>query len=456
MWILFLLLQINFNTHTEYWVRDSSLKEHLESYGSVSIRHQKISFLIDYLVQDNDVRITAIYPLLNAKESNFHLSLGYFQKMALSGMLLNETHEIQYKRLRYLRGISAGISFHGINAEFFSGSPHNTEFNGAYFSDVQDSTDIIRGVQVEAEKGKVSVSTGYIRLNTGSMPASYAFSEIFGVEGALQKRLYSISFNIAARREVDPINYTRSRGTGIYTSFEFMPSSYNILLQFARYDSINLHNYNLPPAPLKTEILPSNGNNDMGGSVTLYIPNGNTNLELGAGSLVAIGEKNFLKPNSQKAFQEIYAKTDIYFSNFGLSITPGYERRLRIEPEYTVLNDLYMDTDVDLVQSLSVELHTKLDRFAEDSLTYFKLFFNPTIYIKDNINLQVFLEYATKKISRYDFENFWPALELSFDISGGNIALFYGKERGGLVCSGGMCRITPRFNGLKLILQKSI
>ncbi len=53
--------------------------------------------------------------------------------------------------------------------------------------------------------------------------------------------------------------------------------------------------------------------------------------------------------------------------------------------------------------------------------------------------------------------HFWPQGFVSFRIGGAHSVLAsYGAERGGLNCSGGICRVVPAFNGLRLTLTSQI
>ena len=460
MWILCLLLQISLNNHSEYWLAQDSLSEHFESYGSVILKHGSFVLTTDYLIEDNIYNTPTKYTLLPALEvssKDFTLDMGYIQKTAVSGLLLNETNDMQFKRFRYLKGISVAARTKYAEITLFTGKPRDFVFDGLSYVNSQDTADILRGVTVNKDGYTYHAEVGYIRLNKRNMPDPYAFTEIFGGEVGIEKDKYSVNFDFAGKQGVDYISYARTRGYGLFCTFELMPSSWNILFQFAFYNSINLGNYNLPPVPLKTEILPSSGKRDQGGSITFYYPLKNGSFEIGAGGLYDLNEHNFINPGTGKAFQEAYMQFDFYTKNgVSISIKPGYEQRLRIEPEYTTLKSFYIQSDLDFSSLFPVELFSRIDKYTEDSISYGKFMLNTTFYISDRLNIQLLSEYATSKIARYDFEQLWPSVGFSLNIEGGYISLFYGKQRGGLVCSGGMCRITPKFNGLKLIFEKSI
>jgi hypothetical protein len=56
-----------------------------------------------------------------------------------------------------------------------------------------------------------------------------------------------------------------------------------------------------------------------------------------------------------------------------------------------------------------------------------------------------------------DEPTFWPQGFISIKMGESHTLLAsYGKERGGLNCTGGICRIVPPFNGLRLTLTSQI
>ena len=52
----------------------------------------------------------------------------------------------------------------------------------------------------------------------------------------------------------------------------------------------------------------------------------------------------------------------------------------------------------------------------------------------------------------------WPSIESAVSFGGGKhrATLFYGRERGGLKCSNGVCRQVQAFEGFRLTLETSL
>ena len=52
----------------------------------------------------------------------------------------------------------------------------------------------------------------------------------------------------------------------------------------------------------------------------------------------------------------------------------------------------------------------------------------------------------------------WPSVEAAFVLSGGKnrVSMFYGRDRGGLRCSNGVCRQVQAFTGFRLSLETTL
>ena len=61
------------------------------------------------------------------------------------------------------------------------------------------------------------------------------------------------------------------------------------------------------------------------------------------------------------------------------------------------------------------------------------------------------------KNTPYHLEDYWPQGFISFRIGQSHsIIASYGSERGGLNCTGGICRVVPPFKGLRFTMTSQI
>lgn len=230
-------------------------------------------------------------------------------------------------------------------------------------------------------------------------------------------------------------------------------NSFNISLSGVYYDSINFWNYNLPPVITEKELLPEAGYADKGLSLLCTYNISDSYFELQLASIVDLKENSIISPSYSKAFQEGYLKFYGHVNGIPLNLKGAREKYLRVEPEYQTLLTYYLEAHSEFNFKVPIELGFKITRSQEDSIKYWMTEITYGLNLFENLSASFQIEYSTKKIPRFNNENFWATFEVIYRFENGSIALSYGKRRGGLVCSGGMCRILPSFDGLKLGLN---
>jgi hypothetical protein len=74
------------------------------------------------------------------------------------------------------------------------------------------------------------------------------------------------------------------------------------------------------------------------------------------------------------------------------------------------------------------------------------------------ISLTVGSEFSTDKALKLREGNNWPFAELAMAMGGGRnrLSIFYGRERGGLRCSNGVCRQVQAFSGVRVTMETSL
>lgn len=84
--------------------------------------------------------------------------------------------------------------------------------------------------------------------------------------------------------------------------------------------------------------------------------------------------------------------------------------------------------------------------------------FNELVFVQYSINPVVNFGFTFDFSTYYEAgRHIWPEGVVSFRIGGAHTLLMsYGAERGGLNCSGGVCRYVPAFNGLRVTLTSQL
>lgn len=456
--LFFLVVQFNFTLNGEYLLERDSLSEYSSMFGNFQHSFNK-NFLVssDFIFQMNSDfrgRIAHLRPQITFQGGPLVVKFADFQEDFQKSMILAVEHDIAFKRLRYIRGLSASMDFKKAKISAFSGQPFNYDYESFSFRVSNDTMDLLRGVNLQYSSRMLGFEASYVRLNRQNMPEPFAFQEIYGCSWGFDNGSWKIDLNLARKWGVDPITFKRLKGISLYTFANTIVSGVSLSLSGVYYDSINFWNYNMPPVITEKELLPGAGNSDKGLSLGAGFRAGGAYIEGSVGTVVDVDEHNVIFPDKGKAFQESYLKSDFTLGRsnyFNLKVAREYF--LRVEPEYEKLFSYYLEAHGKSVLKMPIEYSLRFSWNREDSVDYSISGFGVGVEPVEGLNLGFQVERSSKKISRFDFENFWSIFEIIYRTEFGSLSLVIGNQRGGLICSGGMCRIVPSFDGVKLGLD---
>jgi hypothetical protein len=253
-----------------------------------------------------------------------------------------------------------------------------------------------------------------------------------------------------------PVLGGRLNGNGLLFTSSLSLSGLGISFQIMNYDSIGFggpgYRYNEPPTPIKSGISVNRGTDEFGfGTSVNYSPLDNLNFEGGYNS---IKTHNKTQGVSEQIFK---AKSN---PNDKLELNFIFQRLVkeRIEPPV----DLKTETDPTLSATYNlgeffVEAEYEHDFISADTSSYYDHAlalsigkserFQFTIRYERRNRVPVWLEH------KLGSGKSWPMAELSLDLtSKHNLRIRVGGEKGGLVCSGGVCRYEEPFKGVKVVL----
>ncbi len=190
-----------------------------------------------------------------------------------------------------------------------------------------------------------------------------------------------------------------------------------------------------------------------------------------------VANTNDLLPSSDREFSpfyEVYADLEWYFDGqsylrFALNkrydaIYEDAQQTSHIVHSFTV--PVRVEYMLDETYSIggSLEQQWYFDsaiKNKDGESTYYNQYIAVTFASAPVWTLTLRMEYTTEDTgSETTFisgQNFWRALEMSYRIAGiHTITASYGNERGGIVCSNGICRNVLPFNGLRFMLMTQL
>ncbi|MEO0241856.1 MAG: DUF6029 family protein [candidate division WOR-3 bacterium] len=455
MRILFLFLfSLSFSGEGEYKLSSKDLSDYFYFAGSAEEQFGAIHTGIDYVLQLNsDVLKNKLYlfPNLSGQLSVFRFRSLYFSKSLLEGVLLNAEPNIPLRLRRYLMGLNGELYFKTFTLGLLTGRVFNYRFDGKNYFLESDTLDVVRGLYGSGEVGSVVIEAGYVRLNRKNMPEPYAFQEILAGKVGFNLPCFSLQLLLASKQGVDPILLQRNKGLGFYGSSLLNLGVWSLSLSGHYYDSLDFFGYNTPPVITGKELLPHGGNSDKGISINSSIGLENAYLKMGAASVIGLNEHNFIRPLSGSAIQELSLGCDLTFnSNLTVNLECGRELLLRIEPEYIRLNSYFMKMGLSTSHFRDLDLEVRPALNFEDSLKYLSIDLHTGLQVANALTAIINMYYSSESLSRYEYIRFWPYAEIRYKLEFGYLFIGFGSERGGLVCSGGICRYVSPFKGLKM------
>ncbi|HDK26546.1 MAG TPA: hypothetical protein ENG48_05605 [Candidatus Atribacteria bacterium] len=454
--IMVLLSIINFTygftLKSEYWLFPETKKEHLELNGNFELNIEQLIIGLNYNVtmDSTSKNLRFLNPYLNYNSDILSIKLGSFEKEFLYGLALNLNSREDIKAFRRLWGINVEAHYKKFSFSLLSGKPEILSFDGYSYHIENDTSDIVRFMDFEINDilSKINTEVVYGRRNYSSMPAPYSFDELFGGALSLSWDVLELTSSYVKYLGCDPVLYKRKSGYGLYNSLSFYLSSFILNLRYAYYDSINFAGYNLPPTLSHKEILLSGGSGEKGFGASTYFSTEDFNIEF---------EYNHMKSlYSSKYYEEYVFYTEYTNNTISIIGKTGKEYEREIEPDIPEIRRYFIELQTFMDINPLEEIFIYVSRNKEKNIsTYFE--FNGSLTLSHgNVSLIPGLNYITQSLSRYENENIWPKLTVRFKKENYYIDLFYGKEKGGLNCSGGICRFEPPFEGLRISFNFSL
>jgi hypothetical protein len=182
------------------------------------------------------------------------------------------------------------------------------------------------------------------------------------------------------------------------------------------------------------------------------------------GQLVFETQKNFI-PDLKADFApffELYGDVEWYFDGMSF-IRTGFNRRYDVTNDgvarYVMTSTIPLRVEYMLNEEYSVTLQPEYQWVYDSEIkqsNYNNLFVNLALSKAPTWAVSVRMEYTTDK---YDAsgKDFWRLMEVAYRIASTHtVSLSYGSERGGLVCTNGICTVILPFDGVRFSLLSQI
>jgi hypothetical protein len=343
-----------------------------------------------------------------------------------------------------------------------SGRPRVTEFSQLAYSVTNDTTDVIRGADLSVHPFPfVDAGASYVIMNKRDLfdPLVARRTEVYSANAGLSVSYLDLYGEVARRWGYDPLMLDQSSGYGLYGSMSVAVPGYGVAFQFADYDSIALggltYRYNNPPVVNRYGQSLNGGLDETGYQVEGYAsPIEQLNLNA--------GYSDSKTADDTLSFKETYG--GLAYERLGLLEVRGeYDRT---EQHGIISGAANWEEDIPSLKgtfylapyhSVGVEYSHRmvtLDTGAEEE-----------DFIDKKLSLSyTFSPYGTltltgeirDKETEHEPGKEWRSAQVDWDITQNHrLTLTIGSEKGDFVCSGGVCRYEPPFDGVRAILSST-
>jgi hypothetical protein len=464
----------------EYWLfidkklDSTNYKDHFEDKLKLSLSYSDLTLRGVFFTwnpsQPNPHRMQYIDYAIEYNNEPIDILYGTFYTTFGRGLVLNQFLDEDFRNDNSIYGVKGGFRYYKSEISILAGKPRNIFFEENIYKIKNDTTDQIRGIDITTDIiPKVNLGGRYVRYNRRTDLTPRAFTELFGANIGVAIGPYEGYIEYAHQLGCHSGMGGRLTGDGVLFTSNLSLSGLGISLQIVNYDTIGFgtgYRYNEPPTPIKSGISVNRGTDEIGyGLAVNYSPLDNVNIELNQNKITTHDPnynrlKQILNINNSMAGvveQIVKIKTN---PSENLELTGGFERLVKQKIELPIDKKTETKPYIDATYNLGeffIEGEYEHDFISSDTSRYYDHALS--VSIGKSELFQFTLRYERRNripawlISKLGTEKTWPMAELSLDLSNKhNLRIRVGGEKGGLVCSGGVCRFEEPFKGVKVVL----
>lgn len=482
-------IRVSGANHAEYWVfvdrRLDSLnyKEHLTEKLKLKVNYKDIMLKGVFFFWDPSIAVPGSLQYFDFtaqyRKDPVSVLYGTYYPTFGRGLVLNQFLDEDFNNDNSLFGLKADIKFFNSRLTLLTGKPRNIFFEQLSYSVKNDTTDQVRGANYEIKlplsKKRVNIVTSfagrYVRVNRVSDLTPQAFTELFGGNAGLTIGPWESYFEYGRQWGTYPVVGGRLKGDGFLLSTGLAIPGLGISCQYVNYDNIGFggpgYRYNEPPTPIKSGVSVNRGIDEIGyGATVVASPFDFISLELSNNKISThdassgmFEEIINLDEDMDGVLEQIAKLTTHPSSN--VEITTGIERMIKQGIELPIQEKIETKPYIEITCDFGlffVDAGYEHNIVSSDTSDYYDHAASLSIGKPEMFVLSVRYERRSRKppdwlIPKLGEETSWPMVELSLDLTRRhNLRLRVGAEKGGLVCSGGVCRFEEPFRGVKLVL----
>ncbi len=388
------------------------------------------------------------------KTKDFSMSIGDNYFSFGRGIIFSTVDDEKVKIDRSLTGVYFYIKEFIFESRLFSGFVKK--------DNIIDTLSKLSGVEITFRPlNRLSIGAGYLVQNAAGKNFLNSFGlivqDIYGIFSSFRFSNFDIYGEFVSRHtygEYNPVfgwmGTEDVNGTGVYLSFSFNIPNFGSNIGFKDYNKMN-SGLNLPPPVNKIERLLNEGYKERGFEI---------GINLSPSDMIEIDNDFSYSYNENQFLNDFSTDINYEFEDFSLDITGRYRKEKGLE--YNIEHKKLYGFDIGISSFeyglFSLDFKAGFDRYSNvytgGDFSYIEFFEETEINIMDFFIIGNITK-STEKVPEYENKDFWWETGIGVRKDNGKkvFSIKYLNTKGGLVCSGGICRYETSFKGYRLNLE---
>lgn len=455
----------------EYWLYmnsalDSlSFKDHFEDRLKLNLNYEKLRigtvFFYWHLSAPNQNRLLYFDYNCDYTDQIFELTYGRYYVTFGKGLCLNQYLDEDFRVDNSIFGFKGVLKYQGSELTFLAGEPRNIFFEENIYKIKNDTLDRLRGINLDSRLrllNTVNMNLGarYVRYHRPVDITPRAFTELFGGNIEVNLGPYEGYLEYAQHLGSYPYIGGRLTGNALFFSSALTIPGLGINFQLMNYDSIGFggagYRYNEVPTPIKSGTSINRGIDEFGyglGLVCSLLDKLNIDLQHNT-----INSHN----KNEVILEQIGNFKYLFFDNLEGRLNFEHNQKNNIELPIKKKTEFKPTCEFSYtLENYFIDFSYEHNFISADSSKYYEHAVVFSLGRAERAQFTLRLERRNRTpiwlIPKIGDERYWILAELSWDISDRhNLRVRVGSEKGGIICSGGVCRYEEPFRGIKLVL----
>ncbi len=381
--------------------------------------------------------------------SGFSVTAGDFYMTKARNSGLSFYYDDQLHIDRYLDGINLSFTPNMFSYNFMAATPYSKEYKNGIYITHNDTTDILFASGADLNlKNRFTLGTSINYLSIASYNRADRLANIYM---DLLMDYFEIYSSFSYRNGFDRSVFGNNQGFLSYANISLYLSRTTIALETFYADSFDFggsgFRYAEAPSLTYSGYSINRGMDEIGGRL---------NIQTSFSSDIFKTDAAFFTNKAMnKKLSEIYSAFEAYPGNKFIHLSLNYIYEDHLHSNINLKQTLKSDIEFSIASKIPLKFINREEFTSEDTLKYLDSEIEADLTLLPSLTVYGTFTYRNRNVRNEG--TIWSLGGLRFDFMNYNtLQLEVGSRKGGIVCSGGVCRYEDPFKGVKLKYSFSI